>query len=467
MRRVFGLAPVMLVLIGLLTLMPATLYGVARAQNLFATNTPIPTAVRFLTNTPLGPTNTPTPSYTPSLTPTNTLTPTPTATFTPTPTSTFTPTATPTPTNTPSPTPTPNGPFSYPEGINSLTGLAFPNDEARDRRTLIVKISNFPPLVRPQTGINLADVVYEYEVEGGVTRFAAIFRSNSPDRVGSVRSARLFDLELIVMYNAMLAYSGTSEPIQNRIQNLEYSYLFFTPLWGDNCENAGFCRDEDLLEAGTPLEHTMFLDTTTLYEYSETRNVNTGYPARGFAFSERPDPNGEPANDVYIAWYGQGEARWQYQEDTGRYIRYTDGIPHMDAGDGEQLWADNLVVIEVPHDDQPDIFPEGASYVSTDIQLRALEGEEFAQGRAYVIRNGQWYQGFWRRRSNEPGDALLLLYGNNVPMMMKPGRTWVTVVRWLGDAVLSEEAVDIGATATAIAGTPTRTPIPVTAAPGD
>ncbi|MBC7872028.1 MAG: DUF3048 domain-containing protein [Chitinophagaceae bacterium] len=474
MRRFFVIFPLVLIIIGMLATLPTAANDVpVIGQVNFNTNTPQSAPVRFYTNTPNGPSDTPTitPSPTLTLTPTATatLTPTPTNTSTPTPTftPTYTPTNTPTPTSTPTPTPTPNGPFSYPEGVNSLTGLVFPDEAARERRALIVKISNYPPIVRPQTGLNLADVVFEYEVEGGVTRFAAIFRSNMPSRVGSVRSARLFDTELVVMYNALLAYSGTSEPIQNIILGAEWVFQAFSPLKGDNCDNAGFCRDQALLDAGRPLEHTLFLDTTVLYDLATRRNVNVGYPARGFAFADRPDPNGEPARDIDIAWYGQGEARWQYDDETEHYVRFTDGVPHMDAGDGEQLWADNLVIIEVPHDDQPDIFPEGASYLSTDIQLRALEGEEFGQGRAYVIRDGVWYQGYWRRQNNEPGSALQLLYGNNVPIMMKPGRTWVTVVRWLGDAVIAAEQVDMAATATAIAGTPTQTPLAITSDPND
>jgi predicted phosphohydrolase len=65
--------------------------------------------------------------------------------------------------------------------------MPYPDAAAKNRRNLIVKISNYPPIVRPQTGVNLADVVYEYEVEGGVTRFAAIYRSNMPSRVSSQR----------------------------------------------------------------------------------------------------------------------------------------------------------------------------------------------------------------------------------------------------------------------------------------
>ncbi|MCB9453176.1 MAG: DUF3048 domain-containing protein [Anaerolineaceae bacterium] len=443
MRRFSLIFPLIIALVVVMALMPGAVSGQGDA---FQTNTPPPVEVNFATNTPSGPTNTPTPTLTPSVTPSAT------PTYTDTPSPTFTPTATFTLTDTPTPTPTPIGPFSYPEGINPLTGLMYPNEEAMARRNLIVKISNYPPLVRPQSGVNQADVVYEFEAEGGVTRFAAIFRSNAPDHVGSVRSARLSDTELIVMYNALLAYSGTSEPIQRIILAADWVYQTFSPLKGDGCEDAGFCR---FPREGLALEHTLFLNTQTLWDLATRRNVNTGYKARGFAFNETPDSGGLPANDIFIDWYGQTDARWQFDATTGRYLRYTDGVAHFDVLDNQQLWADNIVIIEVPHNERPDLFPPGSNYQSLEIAL-------WDQGRAYLIRDGQVYQGYWRRRDREPGSALQVIYGDNTPMMMKPGRTWVEVVRGFGDVAISENQQDMVATGTAIAlsATPTLTITP-------
>lgn len=401
------------------------------AAQLFNTNTPNPEPIAFFTNTPPGPTKT--------------ATPTATATFT----ATFTPTETDTPTATPSPTPTPNGPFSYPEGINPLTGLPYPDEDARNRRNLIVKISNYPPIVRPQTNINMADVVFEVEAEGGVTRFAAIFRSKLPELVGSVRSARLLDLELVPMFQALLAYSGTSDPIQKMILTSPYTYQTFSPLKGDN-EDAGFIR---IPQEGKAFEHTLFLQPALLLEKATKRGVNTPYKPFGFAFAENPDPEGQPATDVFIDWYGQTDARWQYDPATGRYLRYTDGLIHTDAATGEQVWTDNVIIIEVPHNRRPDIFPEGATYESLEIAL-------WDQGRAYLVRDGVFYQGYWRRRDREPGSALQIIYGNNAPIMMKPGRTWVSVVRYLGDAFITDQPADMNATATAILSVSTMTPDP-------
>jgi len=433
----------------------------ALAQDAFVTNTPSgpePTAFSFATNTPVGPTETPTLTPTLTLTPSPTLSPTLTSTPSATPTNTLTPTPSFTPTNTPTPTPTPIGPFVYPDNINPLTGQPYPDEEARSRRNLIVKISNFPPIVRPQHGVNAADVVYEYEAEGGVTRFAAIFRSQAPERVGSIRSARLLDMELVVMYEALLAYSGTSEPIQQMLLDADWAFQLISPSIGDNCDNAGFCRDTTLTDRA--FEHTLFGDTTKMWEVATRRNVNTGYPARGFAFNEEAPGGGFPANDIFLDWYGQTDARWQYQPFTGRYLRFTDGIAHFDASDGQQLWADNLVILEVPHERRPDLFPPGANYESLEVQIWE-EDREFTDDRysrrAYLMRDGQYYQGYWRRRSAEPGDAIQVIFGDGTPIMMKPGRTWVSIVRGFGDVIISDTTVDLQATATANAGLPTPT----------
>src|SRR5262249_496610 len=116
------------------------------------------------------------PTNTPRSAASATQTPIPTKTK-PAATPTRTPTSTRTPTLTASVTPTTIGPVNYPENINPLTGQPYPDDAAKKRRNLIVKVSNYTWIVRPQSGLSQADIVWEYEVEGGVTRFAAIFRS--------------------------------------------------------------------------------------------------------------------------------------------------------------------------------------------------------------------------------------------------------------------------------------------------
>ncbi len=398
------------------------------------TNTPRPS------NTPrptLPPTNTPRPTATPSPSATPTLTPSPTPTLTPTPSPT--PTNTPTPTWTPSPTPTLVGPVSYPENFNPLTGLPYPDEAARNRRTLIVKVSNFPEVVRPQSGLDRADIVFEYEVEGAVTRFAAIYRSQGTETVGSVRSARLLDLELVPMFEALLAYSGANDWIYNYILDAEWKWRALSPQLGVNCPP--FCRSGDESKA---FEHTLFGDTYAMWEIAEEWGVNQGMRARGLAFSYRVDTGGEPARDIFINYWSEyQDTRWQYNPDDGRYYRWNTGLPHVDAVTGEQLSTDNVVILEAVHIDRPDILDSEVSGVVIETQL-------WGSGTAWLFRDGLWFKGFWRHEQGENGLYLTYADGQS-PMHLKPGQTWFNVVRPVMWGVeVNAQPVDVGPTTEAI-----------------
>lgn len=407
---------VLLITLGLLIAILATVglpapSANARGSQGLPTNTKRPPSLP--TNTPRQPTEPPT------AVPTDTFTPSFTATFTPSATYTATATFTPSPTETPTLTPTTIGPFQYPENINSLTGLPFPDEAARNRRNLIVKISNYPWIVRPQSGLSYADVVYEYEVEGGVTRFAAIYRSHGADYVGSIRSARLPDLELVVMYNALLAYSGANDNIKKMIGEAEWNYLALTPQWGDNCPP--FCRFPN---PGVPFEHTLFGSTYKMWDLAERRKINEGFPGRGFAFSDAPDAEGKTANDIAIKWFGDQDARWQFNAGDGKYYRWNTGIPHIDAATGKQLAFDNVVVIQAEHLERPDIYESESGSPAVEVQL-------WGQDKAWVFRDGQWFEGIWIRRNRTRfSAALTLMYRDGkTPIHLKPGQTWVEVVR--------------------------------------
>ena len=126
------------------------------------------------------------------------------------------------------------------------------------RRPIDVKISNAPPLVRPQAGIGAADIVFEHYAEGGLTRFSAIFYSQAPERVGSIRSARLIDYELVPMYQAMLAYSGASIGVEDKINTSDFAdRLFKGVLYG----YPYYWRDENI-----DVPHNMFTNLAALWD---------------------------------------------------------------------------------------------------------------------------------------------------------------------------------------------------------
>src|SRR5699024_8603128 len=79
-------------------------------------------------------------------------------------------------------TPDPQQTHSWP-----LTGVSA--EEAEFGPALSVKIENSPG-ARPQGGLDRADIVWEQLVEGGMTRFVAMFHSDLPDAICRVRAVR-------------------------------------------------------------------------------------------------------------------------------------------------------------------------------------------------------------------------------------------------------------------------------------
>src|SRR3954447_25443220 len=86
-----------------------------------------------------------------------------------------------------------------------LTGV--PVDAVPSRPALAVKIENSID-ARPQTGLNAADIVWEEVVEGGITRFVAVYHSTLPEEIGPVRSVRPMDPAVAAPLHGLLAFSG-------------------------------------------------------------------------------------------------------------------------------------------------------------------------------------------------------------------------------------------------------------------
>ena len=85
--------------------------------------------------------------------------------------------------------------------------------EGVDGRVLAVKIDD-TNAAHPQIGLEDADIVYIEQVEGGLTRLAAIFSTVIPQRVGPVRSARISDIDILSQFGRVaFAYSGAQRKL--------------------------------------------------------------------------------------------------------------------------------------------------------------------------------------------------------------------------------------------------------------
>ncbi len=350
--------------------------------------------------------------------------PTATPTRTPPPPASATPVATatatrvlPTPTPLASPTPEVVVMASPPPDVNPLTGLQVDDIAKLERIPIAVKVSNSPE-VRPQSGLNQADLVFEHFAEGGITRFTAVFYANEPEQVGSVRSGRLLDLEIPQMYKALFGYSGSSAGVKERIRN---SILFpdqiAAPDFG--VEEPYFYR---VPQEGKAFEHTLFTNPTVLRELADERGINQrpDYPMY-MAFSEGVPAGGTPVREFEITYLvNVCTAEWTYDETSGQWKRVTAGTVHTDYLTGEQLATTNVVMIFANHV-ETDILEDtwGGGHMSIEIQI-------WGYGLALIFRDGQMFEGFWDRY--DPSHMLTFNDGAGNAVPLKPGNTWFQMV---------------------------------------
>jgi hypothetical protein len=327
------------------------------------------------------------------------------------------------------PTPTP-----WPANVNPLTGEVADNQSKLERVPVAIKISNTPGrYVRPQSGIDSADLIFEHYNEGWwSTRWTAVYLGESPERVGPIRSGRIIDLEIPAMYSAVFANSGFSNGVLALFRDSDlYPDWVVSDSLPETIQPRPFYRD---YSRDVPLEHTMYTSPALVREWAAARGVEGRQELRPMAFSEEPRPDLEAsarAHTISIPW-NQLDAQWRYDEASGRYLRWTDGTAHVDALSGQQLDAANVVVLYVPQWNT-DIVEEPHSGA---LSIRwALWNKDNPYRPAILFRDGRRYDGIWNREERNDPVTLTDEEGNKLPF--KVGSTFFEVVPQ------GERAIDI------------------------
>lgn len=372
--------------------------------------------------------NSPQPAQSPTENPkpNSTSTPEPTPTLaTPTQTATVTPTVTASPTATPSYPVEGYGPDNFPANVNPLTGLVVPDPEVLQRRPLAVKVNILPSLTnRPPWGISFADIVHEYYNNSGMTRFHAIFLSQDSPLVGPIRSGRMPDGPLVRMYKSIFAYSGADGNVDITLRNSIFGYRLARDR-GPRTEcpptvAVPLCRFDpqglDLLLAGTREVH----------ENMQNRGVDDeAQNLDGMFFQMQPPAGGERAPVVSVRYSLASYNRWEYDDESGRYLRFQDNVvlrgeqeeeyvPLLDRVTGEQVAFDNVVVVYIPHE----YFREPPGEI--------ISIEFTGNGKAYAFRDGQGYELVWDHPILD--SVMTLEYENGEPYAFKPGTTWFQII---------------------------------------
>lgn len=301
--------------------------------------------------------------------------------------------------------------------INPLTGLTVNSPALLERRPLLVKVSNLPRNIRPQWGLSLADHVYEYYTEEGTTRFAAVFYGQDADIVGPIRSARFFDDQLVSMYKANFAFGSADYRVRDR--------LFKQP-YADRLVIESACPPMCRYEPNGA--NALVTNTADLSNYITKKKVKGGNGSQnldGLAFDGQPPAGGNPVNRVYVRYSSAIYNRWDYDQASQKYLRFSDKdddlqngqnesyVPLIDRATNQQISTDNLLLLYTKHE----YFSRTPEIV--DISLAD-------SGKAVLFRNGQVFQLTWKRAARDTLFTLVDVAGQ--VLALKPGNTFIEVV---------------------------------------
>ena len=353
------------------------------------------------------------------------LTPRPTSTPLPIIKPTLPPTVTPLPTA--APTASPQVVPTLSPDINPLTGQQVSDPNNLNRRPLEIIIANSNEVgVRPQSGTSYADWVFEHETEApGITRWGAIFYGQTPDRVGTDRSCRIIDNELPAIFKSLLACSGMSGGTREyyiKPSDFNQEDRFFSPDFGDGAPM--FFRTDTAVPP-----HNLFVNPTEIWQAADQRGANTKPDLSGLSFAAQPLASGASAKSIKLS-YHSSSVEWNYDASVntcssigGCYLRWNDGSPHIDALNGQQISAANVLVIYANH-------VEDLRYLEEDygtLKLFGIQIQLWGSGDVKIFRDGQVFDGKWVRP--ERGSMLQFTDIKGHPLPLKPGRTWVQLVK--------------------------------------
>ena len=270
---------------------------------------------------------------------------------------------------------------------------------------IIIQIENSDqPTVRPQSGMQQADLIYEYISEYGIPRLTAVYWHPPSSLIGPVRSCRLITIQLEQMYRGVIFCSGANDYVLGKVwqwPNVVYDYTYMYPFM--------------FRTAARVAPHNVMARPDQI----TAKTAGAGLAALAYdvagAHPDAPLPGAAPATTITVSAHG---AVWRYDAGRREYLKWQDGRPFTNAGTG-QVHAKTVIVERV------------SSYLDVT-RANTFHGyhteyyELGGSGTADVYTDGGIVHATWQHPNR---DLPVVYYGpDGNPMDFNTGLTWVHVV---------------------------------------
>lgn len=294
-----------------------------------------------------------------------------------------------------SPTPEPKCP---------LSGLDVPAKIDASRPAVAVKIENNPQAY-PLSGLHKAEVVYEELVEGGQTRFMALYHCTDTDKAGPIRSTRVVDPAIMTPATRILAGAGGNDLVRKALDKANIVLI--------DEDRAGEAMQR-IPRSGISFEHTLYGRTAALRKIGDDE-WDQPPPEGLFAFADEPQ-EGKKAKGVTLSFSGSITVDYKWTGEAWQRIDF--GLPLADES-GTPIEVDNVIIEQHTEVNSKQLFDVAGNPSPEIVDVTGT-------GTAVLLRDGIAIKGRWRRE--KVTDRVIYETKSGEEMLLKPGTTWVELV---------------------------------------
>lgn len=312
----------------------------------------------------------------------------------------------------------------------NITKEILPNKEEKklkivdvnsNSRPIAVMINNHNAARNYHMGLQDAYLVYEIIVEGGSTRYMAVYKDKDVSKIGSVRSSRHYFLDYALENDAIYVHWGYSDQAKQDIERLGIDNIN-----GLYYENSYFYRDNSL---NVSLEHTGYTNMELIKKgISKFGYRNTSNKKLLLDYSIEPIEINQfdgaiTAKDIDLKYSGVVTTSYKYDEASGNYLRYVNGKEHKDYATKEQYTAKNIIAYQVSN-----------HTLNGDVKGRQ-DIDNVGSGKGYFISNGYAVPISWNKSSRSAQTIYTLKDGTE--LKVNDGNTFIQIVPMSGNISIS------------------------------
>lgn len=281
------------------------------------------------------------------------------------------------------------------------------NEESKSRPYAIM-INNVEGARKLQSGLQDAYMVYELMVEGGITRYLALFLDQTTERIGSIRSARHYYLDYALENDAIYVHHGYSPQAREDWSKLGVDRIEVN-------ESTTGWRDKS---ASKTYEFTLFTNIEKLGKgirskrTERNKDLLLNYSVDNIDISQME--GAIPANKIDIKYSSNTTTNYKYDTDNNIYLRSVNNKSQNDYVTGKQLTVKNIIVYKVKY-----------SNIQGDDKGRQTI-DNVGNGKGYYISNGYAVPITWKKDSRS--SATIYKYNNGKEIQVNDGNTFIQIM---------------------------------------